>query len=79
MDGTEGLQRGLEVEDTGDSIKVPVGDETLGRVFNVLGETIDGGKELGPDIKRDPIHRDPPEYDELNPSTEILETGIQGY
>lgn len=77
MDGTDGLQRGLDVEDTGDSIKVPVGKETLGRVFNVLGDTIDGDKELGPDIKRDPIHRDPPDYDELNPSTEVLETGIK--
>ncbi|AEV94959.1 F0F1 ATP synthase subunit beta [Pediococcus claussenii] len=77
MDGTEGLQRGLEVEDTGTSIEVPVGDKTLGRVFNVLGETIDGGDELGSDIKRDPIHREPPLYDELNPSTEILETGIK--
>jgi len=77
MDGTDGLQRGLEVEDTGSSITVPVGDKTLGRVFNVLGETIDNGEKFGPEIKRNPIHRDPPSYDDLNPSMEILETGIK--
>ncbi|MCP6657835.1 F0F1 ATP synthase subunit beta, partial [Klebsiella pneumoniae] len=47
MDGTDGLRRGMTVEDTGSSITVPVGKETLGRVFNVLGETIDGGPEFG--------------------------------
>ncbi|AMV59917.1 ATP synthase subunit beta [Pediococcus damnosus LMG 28219] len=77
MDGTDGLQRGAEVEDTGSSITVPVGDKTLGRVFNVLGDTIDNGEEFGPEAKRNPIHRDPPKYDELNPSMEILETGIK--
>lgn len=77
MDGTDGLQRGLEVEDTGSSITVPVGDKTLGRVFNVLGETIDNGEKFGPEVKRNPIHRDPPKYDDLNPSMEILETGIK--
>ncbi|AYM03632.1 F0F1 ATP synthase subunit beta [Levilactobacillus yiduensis] len=77
MDGTDGLRRGLEVENTGASISVPVGDDTLGRVFNVLGNPIDGGAEFGPDAKRMPIHRDAPKYDELNPTTEILETGIK--
>ncbi len=77
MDGTDGLQRGMEVEDTGGSISVPVGEETLGRVFNVLGEPIDGGEDLGPDIQRNPIHREAPEYDQLATSTEILETGIK--
>ncbi|WP_353990124.1 F0F1 ATP synthase subunit beta [Pediococcus argentinicus] len=77
MDGTEGLQRGLDVEDTGAPIEVPVGDKTLGRVFNVLGETIDSGEAFDSEAKRNPIHREPPAYDELNPSTEILETGIK--
>ena len=77
MDGTDGLRRGMVVEDTGSSITVPVGKETLGRVFNVLGETIDGGPEFGPDAERNPIHRDAPKYDELTTSTEVLETGIK--
>ncbi|AQW22258.1 F0F1 ATP synthase subunit beta [Lentilactobacillus curieae] len=77
MDGTDGLRRGMDVENTEASISVPVGKETLGRVFNVLGEPIDGGPEFGPDAKRWPIHREAPKYDELNPSTEILETGIK--
>ncbi|KIS04245.1 F0F1 ATP synthase subunit beta [Paucilactobacillus wasatchensis] len=77
MDGTDGLQRGMDVENTEASISVPVGEDTLGRVFNVLGEPIDGGAEFGPDAQRDPIHREAPEYDELNNSTEILETGIK--
>jgi len=77
MDGTDGLRRGMAVEDTGSSITVPVGKETLGRVFNVLGETIDGGSEFGPDAERNPIHRDAPKYDELMTSTEVLETGIK--
>ncbi|MFC6202001.1 F0F1 ATP synthase subunit beta [Lactiplantibacillus nangangensis] len=77
MDGTDGLRRGMAVEDTGSSITVPVGKETLGRVFNVLGETIDGGPEFGPDAERNPIHRDAPAYDELTTSTEVLETGIK--
>lgn len=67
----------MPVEDTGSSITVPVGKETLGRVFNVLGETIDGGPEFGPDAERNPIHRDAPKYDELTTSTEVLETGIK--
>ncbi|MCH4165674.1 MAG: F0F1 ATP synthase subunit beta [Lentilactobacillus diolivorans] len=77
MDGTDGLRRGMEVENTESSISVPVGKDTLGRVFNVLGDTIDGGPEFGPDAERWPIHRDAPKYDELNPSTEVLETGIK--
>jgi len=77
MDATDGLRRGMEVENTKASISVPVGDDTLGRVFNVLGDPIDGGAEFGPDAERMPIHRDAPKYDELNPTTEILETGIK--
>ena len=77
MDGTDGLRRGMDVENTESSISVPVGKDTLGRVFNVLGDPIDGGPEFGPDAERWPIHRDAPKYDQLNPSTEILETGIK--
>lgn len=77
MDGTDGLRRGMEVENTNASISVPVGDETLGRVFNVLGDTIDGGESFGPDAERREIHRDAPAYDELSPTSEILETGIK--
>ncbi|MCM0598881.1 F0F1 ATP synthase subunit beta [Periweissella fabalis] len=77
MDSTDGLQRGMSVTDTGASISVPVGEATLGRVFNVLGETIDNGEEFGPDAPRDPIHREAPAYDQLANSTEILETGIK--
>ncbi|KAA8434628.1 F0F1 ATP synthase subunit beta [Weissella sagaensis] len=77
MDSTDGLQRGMTVTDTGKSISVPVGEETLGRVFNVLGEPVDGGEALGDDVPRDSIHRDAPAYDELSTSTEILETGIK--
>ncbi|WP_367342001.1 F0F1 ATP synthase subunit beta [Limosilactobacillus sp.] len=77
MDGTEGLQRGEEVENTNAPISVPVGDDTLGRVFNVLGEPVDDGPEFGPDAKRMPIHRDAPKYTDLNNSTEVLETGIK--
>lgn len=77
MDGTDGLKRGMCVENTGASISVPVGDDTLGRVFNVLGEPVDNGPKFGPDAKRMPIHRATPKYDELSNTTEILETGIK--
>lgn len=77
MDSTDGLQRGMAVEDTNAPISVPVGEATLGRVFNVLGNPVDGGEALGEDVPRDPIHRDAPAYDQLATSTEILETGIK--
>ncbi|MBM7616819.1 F-type H+-transporting ATPase subunit beta [Weissella uvarum] len=77
MDSTDGLQRGMQVKDTGGPIEVPVGDDTLGRVFNVLGEPIDDGPKFGPDAKREPIHRSAPAYDQLSTSTEVLETGIK--
>lgn len=77
MNSTDGLQRGAEVINTGSSITVPVGKETLGRVFNVLGETIDFGDKFPADFRRDSIHRNAPAYDQLNTSTEILETGIK--
>ena len=77
MESTDGLRRGMAVDDTGRAINVPVGKETLGRVFNVLGETIDGGEEFPADFRRDSIHRSAPKFEELNTSSEILETGIK--
>ncbi len=76
MNSTDGLKRGLEAIDTGSGIKVPVGDGTLGRIFNLLGEPID---ELpAPEIEEKwTIHRNPPSYDEQESTTEILETGIK--
>lgn len=76
MSSTDGLKRGMEAIDTGDKIKVPVGKNILGRLFNVLGETID---EKGP-IEADkylPIHRDSPSFEDQETSTEIFETGIK--
>ncbi|GKQ42881.1 ATP synthase subunit beta [Companilactobacillus sp. RD055328] len=77
MASTDGLQRGMKVSDTGAPISVPVGEETLGRVFNVLGDPIDGGEEFKKDFRRDSIHREAPKYDELSNTKEILETGIK--
>jgi F-type H+-transporting ATPase subunit beta len=77
MDTTDGLARGAEVIDTGGPITVPVGRETLGRIFNVLGETIDLGKPLADDVERWAIHRDAPLLDSVTPTTEMFETGIK--
>jgi F-type H+-transporting ATPase subunit beta len=77
MDSTDGLVRGTEVVDTGAPISVPVGEATLGRVFNVLGEAIDLNDPIQADVKRDPIHREAPKFEELSTTTEILETGIK--
>ncbi|MDQ0203050.1 F0F1 ATP synthase subunit beta [Pectinatus haikarae] len=77
MSSTDGLTRGMDAVDTGSAIKVPVGEETLGRVFNVLGQTVDhnpkpvGNKEFWP------IHRPAPKFDEQETATQILETGIK--
>jgi F-type H+/Na+-transporting ATPase subunit beta len=76
MDATDGLARGLEVTDTGGPITVPVGEPTLGRIFNVLGEAIDNGDPVATD-ERWPIHREPPAFEMLSPTTEIFETGIK--
>ena len=76
MSSTDGLVRGMEVVDTGAAISVPVGEETLGRIFNVLGEPVDG-KEAPKTAPKHPIHREAPAFDELNPGAEILETGIK--
>ncbi|MBS9335169.1 F0F1 ATP synthase subunit beta [Fructobacillus sp. M1-13] len=77
MDGTDGLQRGMEVTDTGKPIEVPVGEATLGRVFNVLGQPVDNAGAVDSSVPRHPIHRAAPEYDELTTSREVLETGIK--
>ena len=76
MASTDGLKRGLPVIDTGKSISVPVGRQTLGRIFNVLGDTVDNGPQIEGD-ERWTIHRHAPDFDELSTSTEILETGIK--
>ena len=77
MESTDGLTRGLEVLDTGRPISVQVGKDTLGRVFNVLGDTIDLDAPFADDAEREPIHKKAPTFDELSTSTEILETGIK--
>ena len=76
LSSTDGLYRGMTATDTGDAIKIPVGKETLGRMFNVVGKPIDGLGDVETEEKY-PIHRDPPEFDQLSPSQEILETGIK--
>ncbi len=76
MDSTDGLARGVDVVDTGGPITVPVGEVTLGRIFNLLGETIDEGEPI--EVKeRWPIHRDAPTVEDLTPTTEMFETGIK--
>ena len=77
MDSTDGLARGAEVVDTGAPISVPVGDGTLGRIFNVLGDPIDEKDEEVAVQERWPIHRDPPTFEDLEPKIEIFETGIK--
>ncbi len=77
MDTTDGLSRGTEVIDTGAPITVPVGDVTLGRIFNLLGEPIDLGEDLPDDVERWPIHRAAPTLEALTPTTEMFETGIK--
>ncbi len=78
MDATDGLARGTVAYDTGASISVPVGDATLGRIFNVLGQTIDKGDDAEIDASpRWEIHREPPAFDTLSPTAEIFETGIK--
>jgi len=77
MSSTDGVQRGMSVTSTGGAISVPVGDETLGRVFNVLGEHIDEGEDLSEDTNKAPIHRESPKFENLSTDTEVLETGIK--
>ena len=77
MSGSDGLSRGLEVEALGHGIQVPVGEITLGRMFDVLGRPIDGKGEVSQDAERWNIHRRPPSFDQQQPAAEILETGIK--
>ncbi len=76
LGSTDGIRRGTEIIDTGSSIMVPVGEETLGRIFNLLGETIDKGEQVKTKDRR-PIHQKPPTFDQLEPKAEIFETGIK--
>ncbi|WP_058300310.1 F0F1 ATP synthase subunit beta [Gorillibacterium timonense] len=76
MSSTDGLVRGMEAVDTGKPISVPIGPETLGRVFNVIGQCIDPGEPVNPK-KYSPIHRQAPGFEDLSPTQEILETGIK--
>ncbi len=77
MDTTDGLARGAEAIDTGNPITVPVGEATLGRIFNLLGEPIDLGEELPKDTPRRQIHQPAPKVEDLTPTTEMFETGIK--
>src|SRR5688572_21509739 len=77
MDSTDGLARGIDVVDTGAPISVPVGEPTLGRLWNVIGDPVDSGDPLPEGSERWPIHRDPPEFRELSPTMEIFETGMK--
>ena len=76
LGATDGLVRGQEAVDTGQGVTVPVGDETLGRVFNLLGEPIDNRGPVASQERR-PIHQEPPQFENLEPKTEIFETGIK--
>ncbi|MGH2972035.1 MAG: F0F1 ATP synthase subunit beta, partial [Gaiellaceae bacterium] len=75
MDSTDGLARGVDIVDTGVPISVPVGDQTLGRIWNVIGDPVDGKEPATGE--RWPIHRDPPSFSDLSPKVEIFETGIK--
>jgi len=77
LDSTDGLTRGASATDTGAPISVPVGPQTLGRIFNVLGTPIDPGVAIAPDATRWPIHRDAPDYSEQETKAQMLETGIK--
>ncbi len=76
MGATDGLRRGMVVKNTGDAIRVPVGQKTLGRIMNVLGEPIDNQGDIGHESTM-PIHRAPPKFEEQSSATEILETGVK--
>jgi F-type H+-transporting ATPase subunit beta len=76
LDSTDGVKRGSDIADTGSPIQVPVGENTLGRVFNLVGELIDDRGPIEVQERR-PIHREPPEFEELSSKTEMFETGIK--
>jgi F-type H+-transporting ATPase subunit beta len=77
MSSTDAVVRGMEVEDTGGPITVPVGEAALGRILNVIGKPVDNGPPIPDDVERWPIHRPPPEFANLEPKTEVFETGIK--
>src|SRR5216683_823251 len=77
MTSTDGVVRGMEMRDTGNPITVPVGQAALGRILNVLGEPVDEGDPIPPDAERWPIHRETPKFVDLEPKTEVFETGIK--
>ncbi len=77
MSSTDGVTRGMSAVDTGSAITAPVGNAALGRILNVLGEPVDGGPALPADTERWPIHRETPKFTDLEPKTEIFETGIK--
>jgi F-type H+/Na+-transporting ATPase subunit beta len=77
MSSTDGVTRGMRVTDTNSAITAPVGEAALGRILNVLGEPVDGGPPLPKDTERWPIHRETPKFTDLEPKTEIFETGIK--
>ncbi|HEX4627839.1 MAG TPA: F0F1 ATP synthase subunit beta [Gemmatimonadales bacterium] len=77
MSSTDGVVRGMEVVDTGSAITVPVGKAALGRILNVLGEPVDEGDPIPADVERWPIHREAPKFVDLEPKTEVFETGIK--
>src|SRR5438477_13121952 len=77
MDATDGIARGTDVVDTGAPISVPVGDVTLGRIWNVIGEPVDEKPAPEGDIERWSIHRDPPRFTDLSPKIEVFETGLK--
>jgi F-type H+-transporting ATPase subunit beta len=77
MSSTDGVVRGMEVIDTGSSITVPVGEAALGRILNVIGEPVDNGPPIPASVERWPIHRKRPDFVNLEPKTEVFETGIK--
>src|SRR2546427_3631317 len=77
MSSTDGVVRGMEVVDSGTAITVPVGKAALGRILNVLGEPVDEGDPIPADAERWPIHRETPKFVDLEPKTEVFETGIK--
>jgi len=77
MSSTDAVVRGMEVEDTGSAITVPVGAAALGRILNVIGNPVDNGPPIPEDVERWPIHRPAPEFADLEPKTEVFETGIK--
>jgi F-type H+-transporting ATPase subunit beta len=77
MSSTDAVVRGMEVTDTGGPITVPVGEAALGRILNVLGDPVDNGPAISPDALRWPIHRKRPDFVDLEPKTEVFETGIK--